>query len=76
MKLKTLFLINAVLATVFGIAFVVIPQVIIPLYGATVDAPLRYVGQLYGAALIGFAVLTWEARKLENKEDFTFRSST
>jgi hypothetical protein len=63
MKLNTLMIINAVVAAVFGVAFVLVPGQVTSLYG--VEDPsevLIYVGRLMGAAFIGFAVLTWSAR--------------
>ena len=62
MKLSTLMAINAVVAVVFGIAFVVAPGQPISLYGSTETAALKYTAQLYGSALITFAVLAWTAR--------------
>ena len=62
MKLSALMIVNAVVAAVFGIAFVVVPGQLVSLYGVTGDAPLRYVGQLFGAALLVLAVVTWLAR--------------
>jgi len=62
MKLKSLFIFNAVLALVFGLAFVLLPSQTLSLYGVSVDAPLKYVGQLYGSALLVFCVTTWFAR--------------
>jgi hypothetical protein len=62
MKLSTLMTINAVVAAVFGIAFVLVPAQVMSLYGVEESAALNYVGQLFGAALISFAVLTWSAR--------------
>jgi hypothetical protein len=62
MKLNTLMVINTVISAVFGIAFVLVPAQVLQLYGITADAPFKMVGQLFGAALIGFAVLTWSAR--------------
>ncbi len=63
MKLSTMMIINAVVAAVFGVAFVLVPSQLVSLYGIE-DASeiLLYVGQLLGAAFIGFAVLTWSAR--------------
>ena len=63
MNLSLLMTINAVVAAVFGIAFVIAPGQAVSLYGVSADAPLRYIAQLFGAALLGFAVLTWMARK-------------
>ena len=68
MKLNTLMVINAIVAAVFGIAFVLVPAQVIQLYGITVDAPLKYVGQLFGASLVGFAFLTWSARNATDSD--------
>ena len=72
MKLKNLFILNAVLALVFGLSFVLIPVQALSLYGVTVDAPLKFVGQLYGGALLAFCVTTWLAR---NATDSIARSA-
>jgi putative effector of murein hydrolase len=50
--------INAILAAVFGVGFVFWPGQVLAQYGQA----LEYLGQLVGAALIAFAVLTWSAR--------------
>jgi hypothetical protein len=63
MNLSLLMTINTVVAAIFGIAFVIAPGQAVSLYGVTADAPLRYTAQLFGSALLGFAVLTWMARK-------------
>jgi hypothetical protein len=63
MKLKTLMLINVVIAGLFGIAFLIVPWQVLSLYGVQPSPVLNYLGQLFGAALFTFAVLTWEARK-------------
>lgn len=68
MKLNTLMVINAIVAALFGIAFVLVPAQVIQLYGITVDAPLKYVGQLLGAAFVGFAILTWLARNATDSD--------
>ena len=65
MKLKNLMIINAFVAIVFGVVFVIIPSQVYSLYDPgtsdTLDI-LNYMGQLFGAALIGFGLLTWTAR--------------
>lgn len=68
MKLSTLMSINAVLAFVFGLAFVLVPTQTLSLYGPSPDATLKYVAQLLGAAFIGFGVLTWAARSMGESE--------
>ncbi len=62
MKLRTLMVINAIAAAVFGVSFVLWPGQVLSQYGHSADAALEYLGQLVGAALIAFAVLTWSAR--------------
>jgi hypothetical protein len=72
MKLKTLLIINAVIAAVFGIAFVLVPSQVGSLYGVEATAALDYMGRLFGAALIGYAVLSWSAR---NANESTARTA-
>ena len=62
MNLRTLMVINTVIAGLFGLAFVLIPWQVLSLYGVQPNPAINYVGELFGAALIGFAVLTWTAR--------------
>lgn len=68
MKLKTLMTINAIVAIVFGVAFVIVPTQAYSLYDITADEQLIYMGQLFGAALIGFALLTWMARNATDSD--------
>jgi hypothetical protein len=62
MKLRTLMVINAIVAAVFGVSFIFWPGQVLAQYGHSADAALEYLGQLVGASLIAFAVLTWSAR--------------
>jgi len=62
MSLSLLMTVNAIVAAVFGLAFVIAPGQTASLYGVTADAQFRYLAQLFGSALVGFAVLTWAAR--------------
>jgi hypothetical protein len=66
MKLGNLFAINAVIAGLFGLAFVFAPAQLLARYGLTIDAGFGLVAQLFGAALIGYAILTWLVRKTED----------
>ena len=68
MKLSALMVINAIVAVVFGLGFVLVPGQVVSLYGITADAPIQYVGQLFGAALLAFAALTWTARNVPDSE--------
>jgi hypothetical protein len=62
MKLKTLMIINAIVAIVFGVIFVIIPAQAYSCYSITADHQLIYMVRLFGSALIGYAILTWMAR--------------
>jgi hypothetical protein len=68
MKLGVLMTINSVIAAVFGIAFIVIPVRFLSIYGVVADARFAFVGQLFGAALFGFGMLTWLARTAGDSE--------
>ena len=68
MPIKTLMIINAIIAIVFGIALVIIPGQFLSLYGPIPDEPMKNIGQLFGAALIGFALLTWTARNATDSD--------
>ena len=65
MKLSTLMVLNTVICAVFGIAFVLLPLQVYSLYGLEAGPQLNYMGQLFGAALIAFAILSWSARNAE-----------
>lgn len=62
MNLSFLMTINAVVAAIFGLGFVLAPGQTLSYYGISPDAAFSLVAQLFGSALIGFAVLTWSAR--------------
>jgi len=62
MKLGTLFTVNAVIAGLFGLAFIFAPARTLASYGVTTDAQFAFVAQLFGTALLGYAILTWSAR--------------
>ncbi len=65
MNLKNLFLINAIVAVVFGLAFVLIPSDTLAQYGTHVMPKAGiYVARLFGATLLGVAVISWYAQPL------------
>ena len=66
MKLSYLMVANAVVNMIFGIAFVLVPGLVLGVYG--VMAMERPVEQLLGVELIGFAVLNWFARNATGGE--------
>lgn len=64
MKLSTLLVIAAVISAVFGVAFVLATGPLLSLYGVTLDRAGTLIAQLFGALLIGLAVLNWFGRNL------------
>ena len=62
MKLRTLFVINAVIAGVFGFLFFLIPWQVLKFYGVETDPQINYMAQLFGAAVFGLAVVSWLSR--------------
>jgi len=68
MKLSTWLTIAAVVAVVCGLAFVLVTGPLLSFYGITLDKAGTLVAQLFGAALIGFAVLNWFARGVTDRE--------
>jgi hypothetical protein len=63
MKLGNLFVVNSVIACFFGLCFIFIPGRMAAQYGIAFDASFAVIGQLFGTALLGYAILTWSARK-------------
>jgi hypothetical protein len=68
MSLRNLLVVDAVIGVAFGVAFVVATGPLLSVYGITLDKPGTLVAQLFGAVLIGFAVLNWLARNVTEPE--------
>jgi hypothetical protein len=64
MKLKTLLVFNAIVALVYGVGFVLVPAIVLTLYGATVSPSANLVGQLFGVTLTGIGLICWLARNV------------
>ena len=62
MKLGTFMAIAAVIAFVFGLAFILVPVQTMSMYGETLDVGGQWVGRYLGSAFIGIAVVNWFAR--------------
>lgn len=68
MKLNSLLMIAAVIAAAFGIAFVVASGPLLAIYGITLDKAGTLIAQLFGALLIGLAVVNWLARHVTDPQ--------
>lgn len=62
MKLGTLFLINAIVAFLFGLLFVFIPATALSWYGVQVSDAGLFIARLLGAAFISFGFISWLVR--------------
>jgi len=68
MNVKTMMLASTVVAGVFGLALAIVPGTVLATYGVTADAGALCMGQAYGAALVGIAVLSWFAKDAPESE--------
>ena len=68
MKLRNLLIINAIVALVYGISFVLIPTTLLSLYGMTQGTSEALAGQYFGVALIAIGLLAWFARNVTDSE--------
>ena len=68
MNLRNLLVVSAVIGAVFGLAFLVASGPFAEIYGIKLDKAGMLLAQLFGAALIAFAVLNWFARNVTDPE--------
>jgi hypothetical protein len=68
MRLNNLLVVAAIIAAVFGVAFVIASGPLLALYGVTLDKAGTLVAQLFGALLIGMAVINWFARNVTDPD--------
>ena len=62
MTYKNFLTIASILAFLFGLGFALMPGQLVSFYGVDLNAAGTLIGQLYGAALLGFGLLNWFAR--------------
>ena len=66
MKLSSFLILNAVIALVFGIGFVLVPGTVETLYGMTPGPDVNLIGQFFGVELIAVGLLCWLARDVSD----------
>jgi len=67
MTYRNILTIAAVLAFIFGLGFVLMPAQLVSLYNVDLNEAGLLISQLYGAALLGFGVLNWLARGVNDE---------
>jgi len=68
MKLKSLFIFNAIATIIFGVGSVLAPQALVSLFGATLNPAGALMMQYGGAWLIGIGLLAWFVRNTADSE--------
>lgn len=66
MKLSTLFIINAILAILFGLGFILAPEAVLAPYGIATDSAGIALARLLGVSFIEVGILAWLARNIES----------
>jgi hypothetical protein len=68
MKLSNFFVINSVIALIYGISYQLAPTAVLSLYGVTQSPGATLLARLFGAALIGIGLLTWFSRNIKDSD--------
>ena len=68
MKLNTLFIITAIVAVVFGLAFIFFAGQVYSLYGVESNSLLNYMWELFGAALLAVGLIAWRSRNAADSD--------
>jgi hypothetical protein len=59
MRSSTAFLIGAVLALAFGLGFLLMPAMVLSIYGVAGDVPTALMGRFFGVALLQVGATLW-----------------
>ena len=70
MTLNSFLTVAAIVAAVFGLAFLLVPWELVGLYGVSLTAATAVIGRIAGSVLIGFAIVFWGARNGNGAEAF------
>jgi hypothetical protein len=68
MKLKTLFIIKAIVCLCLGVPILLVPNFIYSIFGATLAAGGVFAAREYGASMMGNLMLTWFARNSDESD--------
>jgi hypothetical protein len=66
MRLGTLLMIGGVLGLVFGLAFLLFPRSMLPLYGVATDPPVVLMARFFGAALAQVGLILYLIRDVSD----------
>jgi hypothetical protein len=66
MKLNTFMSIAALVAFLFGLAFLLVPVQTMSYYGVDLDISGQYIARYLGSAFLGIAAITWFAKNADS----------
>lgn len=65
MKMRTLFVINAVIQLIFGLGFMFAPTVLLGLFGTRTDAIGITLSHVAGGVILSLAIISWLGKDVE-----------
>jgi hypothetical protein len=66
MKMRTLFTANAIVQAMFGVGFLLIPTILLGLFGAQTDATGVMMARVAGSVIISLALVSWLGRDVDS----------
>ena len=67
MKLTQFLTLKAILSTVSGMAFVLVPIPLLSIYGVALDSSGAFMAQVLGTSLIGIGLICWFSRNVNSQ---------
>ena len=68
MKLRYWMIAKAIVVLVFGVGFVLIPEILAGIYGMTFSSAATLMGRLFGGGFIFEAIVLWYARNTDRDD--------
>ena len=68
MKFSNFLVLAAIIAAVFGLAFLLVPTQLVALYGVKLTPATEVLGRVAGSAILGFAIIFWLIRNESGAE--------
>jgi ABC-type spermidine/putrescine transport system permease subunit I len=66
MRLSITMTVTAIGSLLFGLAYLLIPEMIVPLYSNLADPSNMWVARYLGATILGFGVVNWLGRNVKS----------
>jgi len=67
MTYRNILTIGAILGILFGLGFILVPTGLLSMYNVDLNAAGLVIAQLYGTALLGFGLVNWLARGVNDE---------